>query len=169
MNFGIFIIELIPLALIIALFFVMKRMGYTHVGKKISTMTIAVLLFMIMSEPMYRNYGLDSWAYIYRDVPWTIVLGLASIFLISIIFVDKFWKKLPEKRKFWRYLAVSTIISVPVEGILLRTGLRGYSPILTDTFSGISTPLTQLPIEVVLAFPIIAALVIGFYKHFTED
>ena len=65
---------------------------------------------MIISEPMYRNQGLDTWAYLYRDVAWTLVLGFADIFLISIAIVDKLWGKFKEKAKFWLYLLVVTII-----------------------------------------------------------
>ena len=169
MSAGILILELLVIIITIGLYFGMKKMGYKKIWKKFIIMILAILLFMIISEPMYRNQGLDTWAYLYRDVAWTLVLGFADIFLISIAIVDKLWGKFKEKAKFWLYLLVVTIITVPIESGLLKIGVRGYSPILTDTFSGFMIPLTRVPIEVFLAVPILAALVIGFYMYFAEQ
>ena len=76
--------------------------------------------------------------------------------------------KLKEKTKFWMYLLFVTIITVPIESILLKTGLRSYASDLTNTFSGFTIPLTQAPIEILLAVPIIATLVIAFYKYIED-
>lgn len=168
MGIGIIIVEILPLVVAIALYFSMRKIGYEKVGKKFIVMIAAVLLFMIMSEPMYRNPGLDFWAYLYRDIPWTVVLGWADIFFVSLIIVDKVWGKLKEKAKFWMYLLVVTIITVPIESVLLKNGLRTYADDLTNTFSGLMIPLTQAPIEILLAVPMIAALIIGFYKYLGE-
>jgi hypothetical protein len=169
MGTGIVLVELLPLIGAIILYLLMQKMGYKKVWQKFLVMIIGVLLFMIMSEPMYRNPGLDVWAYIYRDVPWTVVLGWADIFFASIIIVDKLWGKYKENAKFWLYLLVVTIITVPIESILLRSGLRSYTPELTSTFSGFMIPLTAAPIEVLLAVPIIGALVISFYKYVSDS
>ncbi len=53
--------------------------------------------------------------------------------------------------------------------MLLKSGLRAYASDLIGTFSGIMIPLTSVPVEVLLAVPIIAALVITFYKYVGED
>ena len=168
MGVGLLLIEILPLVVALVLYVFMQKMGYKKVWQKFLIMIVAVLLFMIMSEPMYRNPGLDSWAYLYRDVPWTVILGWADIFLASVLLVDKAWSKLSEKTKFWLYLVVATVITVPIESMLLDTGLRTYAPDLTSTFSGIMIPLTQTPIEVLLAVPMIGALVIGFYKYLSK-
>ncbi|MDO8460675.1 MAG: hypothetical protein Q7S74_06200 [Nanoarchaeota archaeon] len=169
MNTIVTIIELLSLLIAVVLYFIMQKIGYKKVWKKYLFMILAILLFMIMSEPMYRNPGLDSWAYIYRDVPWTVVLGWADIFFASIIITDKLWPKRSEKVKFWLYLIIVTIITVPIESVLLSTGLRTYVTDLTKTFSGILIPLTNVPIEVLVAVPIIATLIISFYKFLGED
>ena len=87
----------------------MQKIGYSKVFKRFVVMIAAILLFMIMSEPMYRNPGLDSWAYIYRDISWTVVLGWADIFFVSLIIADKKWPKMKERTKFWLYLYTSRI------------------------------------------------------------
>ena len=74
-----------------------------------------------------------------------------------------------EKGKFWLYLVFATIITVPAESLILKLGIRSYAPILAETFSGIMIPLTYVPIEVLLATPIITALIVPFYKYMLKN
>lgn len=168
MSVGILILEIGVVVIAIGIYFAMVKMGYKKVWKHFLFMLLAILLFMMMSEPMYRNPDLDSWAYLYRDVAWTVILGWTDIFLISIILVNKFTKQYEEKIRFWFYLIAVTVVTVIVESVLLLTSIREYSPILTDTFSGSVIPFTTVPIEVVMAIPILTALIIGFYKYFLD-
>jgi len=161
---GIFVFELSMIMLTVGLWFYMSKKGYKNVTKKFIILFLGVLLFEIMSEPMWRNFKLNSWAYLYRDVSWIITLGWVNIFLVSILLVDYFFEKFPEKKKFWLYLLFVTVITTPIEVILLQTGIRSYDAVLTETMSGIMIPLTQAPIEIILVIPMIAALIIPFYK-----
>lgn len=161
---GILIFELALIIFTVGIGYLMKKNDYTNITKKMIILFIGVLLFEIMSEPMWKNYSLDSWAYIYHDVSWIITLGWVNIFLISILLVDHLFKKFEEKKKFWLYLLFVTIITTPIEVILLSTGIRGYASELTSTMSGMYIPLTSAPIEIILIIPLIAALVIPFYK-----
>ena len=161
---GVLIFELAVIAITIGLWYYMEKSGYKRVWQKILILFVGVLLFEMMSEPMWRNFELHSWTYLYRNVSWIITLGWTNIFLVSMIVVDKFFKQRKESSKFWLYLLFVTIITTPIEVILLKIGIRGYDPVLTTTMSGINIPFTNAPIEILIAIPIIAALVIPFYK-----
>jgi len=163
------ILEIIIILIAIGLYFGLKKLNYENLGKKFIILFIAVFLFELMSAPMWRNYNLNTWAYVFHDVSWIITLGWVNLFFITFIIVDKWKANSPEKNKFWWYLLILTIISVPIESFLLKLGIRGYSPILTGTFSGLTIPLTLVPIEIIPTVPIIGALVIGFYKYFSEQ
>ena len=156
--------ELVVILVSIILYYCLKKIGYKNVGKRFIFLFIGIFLFEIMAEPMWINKGLDSWAYVYGNVSWILTLGWLDIFLVSMLIVDKLCNKTAEKVKFWWYLVVVTIITTPIESWLLNSGLRAYDSALTTTFSGILIPLTSVPIEIMLAVPIIAALVIPFYK-----
>ena len=140
----------------------MKKNKYKHIFLKAIILFVGVFLFEVISEPMWRNLLLNSWSYIYHDVSWIITLGWVNIFLVSIILVDSFFKRFDEKRKFWLYLLFVTIITVPIEALLLKVGIRAYDPVLLDTMSGIT--FLSAPIETLFIVPMIAALVIPFFK-----
>ncbi|MBU0628435.1 MAG: hypothetical protein KKC75_04545 [Nanoarchaeota archaeon] len=142
----------------------MKRKQCKNATRKIIILFLGVLLFEIMSEPMWRNFKLNSWAYLYHDVSWIITLGWVNIFLASMLLIDNLFEKMPEKKKFWLYLLFITVITTPIEVILLQTGIRGYDAVLTATMRGIMIPFTQAPIEIVFVIPMMAALIIPFYK-----
>lgn len=165
---SILLFELLVVLITIGILIYMKSSGQKQVMKKFGIMLIAVFLFYIMSEPMWINQGLSSWAYLYGNVSWVLAFGWASIFFLTFLIVDGGFKKMAERGKFWLYLIVATIITVPAESLLLKLGIRSYAPVLSETFSGLLIPLTHVPIEVLLAAPIITALVIPFYKYMLD-
>lgn len=162
MNFLIF--EVIIVLIFVSIVSYMKFTGYNKTYTKSTFLFLTVLLFQIMSEPMWLNHKLNSWAFIYGNISWVLTLGWVSILLLTILLVDGKFKESSEKTKFWLYLTTATILTVIAESIILKLGIRSYAPVLSDTFSGILIPLTQVPVEVLLATPIITALVISFYK-----
>ena len=167
MNIGALTLEILIILVSIGIFIYLKNYD-SKAKKKFIILFLAVFLFEIMSEPMWINHLFNSWAYLYGNVSWIVTLGWVDIFFVSFIIVDKLifkHKKASEKVKFWLYLLVVTIITVPIESLLLKYGFRSYSSALTDTFSGLLIPLTGVPIEVLIAVPMIAALIIPFYKY----
>ena len=162
---GILFFELFIIVFTIGLFFYLKRVSYKNTLRKFVIMFFGVLLFEVMSEPMWKNYLLDSWAYLYRDVSWLITIGWVDIFLVSMMLVDNYYQKLNEKKKFWIYLLFVTVITSVIEVMLLKVGIRGYAPILKSKMSGLAIPFTKAPIEIIPTVPIIAALVISFYNY----
>jgi len=165
---NILLFEALVVIVTIAILAIMKSSGQKDVMKKFGLMLIAVFLFQIMSEPMWVNSNLDSWAYLYGNVSWILTFGWASIFFLTFLIVDKGFKKMHEKNKFWLYLLVATIITVPAESLILKLGIRSYATLLSSTFSGLMIPLTQVPIEVLFAVPMISALIIPFYKYISS-
>ncbi len=161
----IFFLELFIIAFTIGLYFFMKKRGHKNVLRKLIILFVGVLLFEIMSEPMWLNLGFDSWAYIYKDITWIITLGWVSIFMTSILIVDHAFHHLPEKKRFWLYLLFSEAITVPLEMLLLETGIRKYAPILIDTMTGFTIPFTTVPLEAIYAIPLFTSLIIVFYKY----
>lgn len=162
---NILLFEFLVVLVTIGILVYMKKSGDKEVMKKFGLMLVAVFLFQIMSEPMWVNNNLHSWAYLYGNVSWVLTFGWVSIFFLTFLIVDKGFKKMPEKNKFWLYLLVATIITVPAESLILKLGIRSYAGVLSSTFSGIMIPLTQIPLEVILAVPMISALIIPFYKY----
>ena len=161
---GIFIFEIGMILLSIVIYLFMKKNSYKNILQKMIILFIAVLLFEIMSEPMWNNFLLSQWTFFYHNVSWIITLGWMNIFMISILLVDHLFKKYDENKKFWLYLLFVTIITTPIEILLLKVGIRGYDVGLLNTMSGLSIPLTNAPIEIIMIIPIIAALIIPFYK-----
>jgi len=166
---NILLFELLVILVTIGILVYMKSSGKKEVIKRFGIMLLAVFLFYIMSEPMWINQGLSSWAYLYGNVSWVLALGWVSIFFLTFLIVDSEFKKMTEKGKFWLYLIVATIITIPAESLLLKLGIRSYAPLLSETFSGLLIPLTQVPLEVMLATPIITALIIPFYKYMLDQ
>jgi hypothetical protein len=165
---SVLLFEILVVLITIFLLIFMKSKGINNVIRKFGILLLAVLLFQIMAEPMWINSNLHSWAYIYGNVSWVLAFGWVSIFLISFLVVDSIFRKTSEKVKFWLYLLVVTLITVPLESLILNMGIRTYALFLSETFGGFMIPLTQVPIEVLVAVPMISALVIPFYKYFSK-
>jgi len=161
----IFVLSLIILAVLV--FYLAKR-KYSDINKKVLILFMGVFLFEIMAEPMWINKNLPSWTYIYGNVSWLLTIGWTAIFMLSFLIGDWLFKKMSEKKKFWIYLLIVTLITTPIEVFMIRSGIRSYDISLTQTFSGITIPLTNVPLEIMLAVPLIAALVIPFYKYLSK-
>ncbi len=162
---GIIILEIaIVIALIAAVYFSIKS-GQKNILRKFIIITVGVLLFEIMSEPMWNNTGFQAWAYIYGDITWVLTLGWVALIMLAMLLVDHAFAAMPEKRKFWLYLLVVEAITIPLEAILLTSGIRSYAPVLTQTMSGKLVPFTAMPIEAIFAIPLFVGLIICFYKY----
>jgi len=162
---NILLFELLVIIITVGILVYMSKSGQKDVMKKFGLMLVAVFLFQIMSEPMWVNSKLHSWAYLYGNVSWVLTFGWAIIFFLTFLIVDGGFKRMPEKSKFWLYLLVATIITVPAESLIIKLGIRSYADVLSQTFSGLMIPLTQVPLEILFAVPMISALIIPFYKY----
>ena len=144
----------------------MKKKGYKNITRKFLILFLGVLLFEIISEPMWLNTGFDSWAYIYRDITWVLTLGWVNTFMAAILAVDFVYKHASEKKKFFLYLLFISALVIPAEGAMIFMGLRGYADFLLETMqSGVLMPILNLPIEAIYAVPIFCSLILSFYKY----
>lgn len=166
MEVGVFMYELSIIAITIILFSYMKKKGYKNITRKFLILFLGVLLFEIISEPMWLNAGFDSWAYIYRDITWVLTLGWVNTFMAAILAVDYFFRDKTEKKRFFLYLLFISALVVPAEAFMISLGVRGYAEFLLETMrSGVVIPVLYLPIEAIFAVPIFCSLILSFYKY----
>ena len=126
---------------------------------------VAVFLFEIMIEPMVVNVNLPDWSYIYRDISILMTGGWILIIWLAVSLVEKFFQWLPLNERFTLCILFGTIITLPIEGYLMRNGFREYGQSSVDNFSGLMTPLSQIPIEVMVAIPFYLALIMAFIRY----
>lgn len=162
---GVLLFELFIIIYTAGLWLYMKSKKYKNITRKFAVLTVGVLLFEFMTEPMFQNIGFNSWAYLYKDITWIITLGWISIFMTAIMLVDYFFGYLPEKKRFWLYLLLIEVLTVPIESGLIQSGIRKYSNLIAVNLSGLYIPLTIVPIEAIYAIPVFTSLILAFYKY----
>ncbi len=165
---AILILELAVILVAIGIFFVMKKFGYTKVGKKFLVMLFVVFLFEVVSEKLFANVNLSNWAYIYGDVSWAIILLWADILFISITSADRILRRTHERVRFFSYFIISSILRLAIEAALVKTGNRNYSETLTQSFNGFSLPFAEISLGVVVVVIITVIFSITFYKYVSE-
>ncbi len=134
-------------------------------GRTLVLTVLAVILFEVLVDPMVVNKGFPEWSYIYRDM--SIILTGAWIVAIWIVtsLVDSFFKHLDLVKRFSLYLVFGSLLTWPVESLLIKEGFRVYGPSATDNFSGFVTPLTGVPVEIAFAIPFYLTLMICFVRY----
>ncbi|MBI1880259.1 MAG: hypothetical protein HYR94_18905, partial [Chloroflexi bacterium] len=122
-------------------------------------------IFELFTAPMWHNYHLGQWAYIYQDVSWILTIGWSTLILSTIILVDHFLTRLREWQRFALYLVSLTILVFIFEAIVIALGIRSYAPEVEAVLLG--PHLVNVPIEGLYYIPVFTALVIGFYKYWS--
>ena len=134
---------------------------------KFGIMMIGVFIFEFFTHPMWFNYKLGEWAYVYRDVSWVLTVGWSMIILSSVFIVDHLLPKMEQWKRFFLYLAGATFLGVLGESLVLQLGIRSYSPEVAEVVSGLYTIVTGVPVAIFYYVPVFVALVIGFYKYWS--
>ena len=98
----IFLFEILVILFSILTYSFMKLRKYRDVEKKFLLLFLSVLFFEFMSKPMWEFQKFNSWAYIWQDISWIIILGWVSIFFIAFMLVDGYFKTFSDKKKFWK-------------------------------------------------------------------
>ncbi|MEX0616427.1 MAG: hypothetical protein WD231_01275 [Candidatus Woykebacteria bacterium] len=124
-----------------------------------------VLIFEIFTAPMWNNFKLGWWAYVYRDVSWILTVGWSTMILTAVILVDKFFSKYIEWQRFIVYLLLITVAVFIAESSVVGLGIRAYSPEVLDTLVGYF--IINVPIEALYYIPVFTSLVIAFYKYWS--
>lgn len=127
---------------------------------------IAVFTFELFTAPMWDNVHLGRFAYVYRDVSWILTLGWTTLIMAGMLAVDTLWRKAPERHRFFGYLLVLTPVVALAEIAVRAIGVRGYSPEVLASVSGVSLP-AGVPIELLYYVPVFLTLTIAFARYVT--
>lgn len=146
----------------LACFWLLPRLQ-TKIQPRFWTMAIGVLLFELFTAPMWHNYRMGHWAYIYQDVSWILTLGWTSLMLTIVLVTDKLLGHWREWKRFIVYLGAMTLAVLPLEALVRGLGIRSYAPEVEAILSG--PRLAGVPIEFLYYVPVFTGLVIGFYKY----
>jgi hypothetical protein len=145
------------------LFFWLFQKVKPQLWQRFLIMTVGVLLFELFTEPMWQNYRMGKFAYLYHDVSWILTLGWTSLILTVILSVDRLFPQLKPYQRFGISLGILTLVSFPLEILVVNLGIRGYSPEVLDRISGIF--IFGVPIEALYYIPVFMGLVISFYRY----
>lgn len=125
---------------------------------------LGVLLFELMIEPMVINQSFPSWSYIYRDITILMTLIWIIIIWLATTLIDKYFIQFNLIQKFIGYLVAVGVFALPIESWFIRNGHRVYGPSAQENFSGIVTPITNVPVEIAFAIPLYLALIVSFIR-----
>ncbi len=124
-----------------------------------------VFLFEVMIEPLAQNLNLPNWSYVFHDISilmtglWVLIIGLAAIV------VNQFFIHLSTGLRFVIALVITSTVALPVESLFILNGYRVYGASTVHNFSGFTTPITNLPVEIAFAIPFYMALIIAFIRY----
>lgn len=126
---------------------------------------IGVFLFELVVEPLVSNEKFPAWSYIYRDIS-VIYSGLRVVLIaIGAIVVDRFMLGLSLPVRFVAGVLVISALALPFESWFVTNGYRVYGGSAVMNYSGFTTPLTGLPVEVVFAIPCYLSLIVCFIRY----
>ncbi len=125
---------------------------------------LGVLLFELMIEPMVVNANFPAWSYIYRDITFLMTGLWVIVIWLSTSLIDKYFIRVGLMAKFVGYLIVMSAIAFPIESWFIQNGYRLYGPSAQANFTGIVTPISNVPAEVAVAIPLYLALIISFVR-----
>jgi len=124
-----------------------------------------LFIHQFFTSPMWHNYKLGWWSYLYQDISWISTFAWASLIMWAITLVDRFCEKWPDWKRFPLYLAVLTPAALVYEAVLLKLGVSGYSPEVQQAISG--RTLLGTPVETFVYVPVFMALVVSFTKYWS--
>jgi hypothetical protein len=124
-----------------------------------------LFIHQFFTSPMWHNYKLGWWSYIYQDISWISTFAWASMITWTIALVDRRFAGMPNWKRFPLYLAVLAPASLAYEAVLLRLGVSGYSPEVQASISG--RTLLGTPLETFVYVPVFMALVVAFTKYWS--
>jgi len=134
-----------------------------HVLKRFFVVLAGVLIFEVFTSPMWLNYKLGPWAYIYQDVSWVLGVGWSALILTIVTAVDHIFSRWSTGRRFALYLVALTALVFVLEAIVVGLGIRRYSPEVLETVIGVF--VAGVPLEALYYVPVFMTLVICLYKY----
>ena len=122
-----------------------------------------IFIFEFFTSPMWNNWHLGRFAYVYQDVSWILTAGWGILILGAVTLVDHYFKKYRAGERFAVYLFFLTAAVFILEVLIVQMGIRSYAPEVLHTAVGVFA--AGVPIEVFYFVPVFLSLVIGFYKY----
>ncbi|MDD4803847.1 MAG: hypothetical protein PHN69_01615 [Candidatus Pacebacteria bacterium] len=138
-----------------------------NILKHYFVMVIGAFIFEFFTAPMWLNLHLGSWAYIYHGVSWVLTLGLASMALCAVIFVDNIFPKIKEAYKYILSILILWPVIIIVEKFVVDLGIRGYTPETIKAFDSTMIHTIGMSWLAILYLPLLFSLIIAFYKYFS--
>ena len=126
---------------------------------------VAVFLFELMIEPMVENRNFPTWSYIYRDISlimtliWIIIIGTGAVI------VERFFIHWAMWQRFIVAIWIMALLALAAESWLILNGYRVYGDAATENFTGFTTPITGVAVEVAFAIPCYLALMVCFVRY----
>lgn len=137
----------------------------SHLAVHLALMAVGVLMFELFTAPMWDNAHLGRWSYLYRDVSWILTLAWTVLFLLTWTLVERLltgWRALP---RFALAIALITALTVPLETLLVASGIRGYAPEVRD--AAVGGFVNGVPVAILFYVPVFASLVLSFYLYWS--
>jgi hypothetical protein len=126
---------------------------------------LGVFLFELMIEPMVVNAGFPAWSYIYRDISLLMTGLWVVVIWLCVYLVDRLLIQFSLVTRFLVYMGLIGIVVLPLEAWFINHGYRLYGPSATANFTGFTTVVADIPVEVAFAVPLYLALVIAFIRY----
>jgi hypothetical protein len=154
--------------LVLAIFFIFYLSRYTKkILLKFFIIAIGIFIFEFITHPLWYNFKMGEWAYVYRDVSWLLTIGWATIILTTTVVIDHLLPKVRAYKRFFLYLLATLIIGLIGETVVMQLGIRSYSPETHQLIGNLYIPLLGIPWGSLYYIPVFMALVIGFYKYWS--
>ena len=118
-----------------------------------------------MVEPIVQNNKFPTWSYVYRDITF-LYTGLRVLLIaVGAIVVDRFMIGLSLPLRFFAGVLLISALALPFESWFVTNGYRVYGSSAVMNYSGFTTPLTGLPVEIVFAIPCYLSLIVCFIRY----
>ncbi len=126
---------------------------------------IGVFLFELVVEPVVENGKFPVWSYVYRDISF-LYTGLRVLLIaIGAILIDRFMLGMSLPLRFVAGVLLISALALPFEAWFVANGYREYGNSAVMNYSGFTSPITGLPVEIVFAIPCYLSLIVCFIRY----
>lgn len=133
--------------------------------RAVSLAFIAVFMFELLVEPMVSNANFPKWSYIYHDISILLTALWVLLIAISAVVVGRWLLHLSLPQRFVSGVFIISALALPVESWLIQNGYRVYGHSAVSNFTGYTTFITGVPIEVAFAIPCYLSLIVAFIRY----
>lgn len=124
-----------------------------------------VFLYELVIDPMVVNTGFPAWSYVFKDITLIFTAFWVVVILIAGFIIEQLFQGASAIFRFATTVLGGALLATPVEAWLIKEGYRVYATSATANFTGITTLIFKVPIEVVFAIPIYLVLVVASARY----